>query len=86
MHATDVIRKPLVTEKAASDSAEHNRFAFEVDRRATKDQIRKADPSFSEKRFGFGGFLQFAKAAKNHGHVTLEWDDKVGDYVVGLPG
>lgn len=51
-----------------------------------KDQIRKADPSFSEKRFGFGGFLQFAKAAKNHGHVTLEWDDKVGDYVVGLPG
>ena len=42
MHATDVIRKPLVTEKATVDSAEHNRYAFEVDRRATKDQIRKA--------------------------------------------
>lgn len=42
MHATDVIRKPLVTEKATADSAEHNRFAFEVDRRATKDQIRRA--------------------------------------------
>ncbi len=51
-----------------------------------KDQIRKADSGFSEKRFGFGGFLQFAKAAKNHGHITLEWDDQVGDYVVGLPG
>ena len=42
MHATEVIRKPLVTEKATVDGAENNRFAFEVDRRATKDQIRKA--------------------------------------------
>lgn len=50
-----------------------------------KDQIRKTQPDFSEKRFGFGGFLQFARAAKNRGLVTLEWDDAAGDYVVGLP-
>ena len=42
MHATDVIRRPLVTEKATIDSEENNRYAFEVDHRATKDMIRKA--------------------------------------------
>ena len=42
MHATQVIRKPLVTEKATVDSSEYNRYAFEVDRRATKADIRRA--------------------------------------------
>jgi len=42
MHPTTVIRKPLLTEKATIDSAENNRYTFEVDRRATKDQIRTA--------------------------------------------
>lgn len=51
-----------------------------------KDQMRKRQPDFSEKRFGFGGFLQFAKAADNRGVVTLEFDDDLGDWVVGIPG
>ena len=42
MEATTIIRKPIVTEKATIDSEENNRYAFEVDRRATKDMIRKA--------------------------------------------
>ena len=42
MHATEIIRKPLVTEKATVDSSEHNRYAFEVGRRATKADIRRA--------------------------------------------
>ena len=42
MHATEIIRKPLVTEKATVDSSEYNRYAFEVDRRATKADIRRA--------------------------------------------
>jgi large subunit ribosomal protein L23 len=42
MHATEIIRKPLVTEKATVGSAEYNRFSFEVDRRATKADIRRA--------------------------------------------
>ena len=50
-----------------------------------KDQIRKDDPDFSEKKFGFGGFLQFAKAAKNKGFVTLEFDEASGDWLVGVP-
>ena len=28
-----------------------------------KDRIRKIEPSFSEKAYGYGGFLQFSKAA-----------------------
>ena len=50
-----------------------------------KDQMRKADPGFSEKKYGYGGFLQFAKAAGNQGFVTLEFDEKAGDWVVGAP-
>jgi large subunit ribosomal protein L23 len=42
MHPTTVIRKPLLTEKATIDSEANNRYTFEVDRRATKDQIRTA--------------------------------------------
>jgi large subunit ribosomal protein L23 len=41
MEPTAVIKKPLVTEKSTF-LAESNRYAFQVDQRATKPQIRKA--------------------------------------------
>ena len=41
MHATTVIRKPMITEKN-THAAEANRYAFEVDKRASKEQIRRA--------------------------------------------
>ena len=47
-----------------------------------KNQLRKAQPDFSEKRFGYGGFLQFAKAAAQRGIVELEYDNEADDYVV----
>jgi hypothetical protein len=47
-----------------------------------KNQLRKVQADFSEKRFGYGGFLQFAKAAAQRGVVDLEWDDEAEDYVV----
>ena len=47
-----------------------------------KDQLRKRQPDFSEKAFGFSGFLQFCKAAKARGLVTMEWDEQVDDYVL----
>ena len=37
-----------------------------------KTQLRKQQPDFSEKRFGYGGFLQFVKAAQNRGFVEME--------------
>ncbi len=47
-----------------------------------KDRLRKREPSFSEKQFGFGGFLQFCKAARTRGLITMEWDDEADDYVI----
>jgi large subunit ribosomal protein L23 len=41
MEPTAVIKKPLVTEKSTF-LAEANRYAFQVDLRATKPQIRRA--------------------------------------------
>ncbi|MBX3374342.1 MAG: 50S ribosomal protein L23 [Phycisphaeraceae bacterium] len=42
MEPTTIIRRPIVTEKATMESTEHNRVTFEVDRAASKDQIRRA--------------------------------------------
>jgi large subunit ribosomal protein L23 len=42
MLATDIIVKPLITEKATHASGEHNRHTFHVDRRADKGQIKRA--------------------------------------------
>jgi len=41
MEATTVIRKPLVTEKNTA-AIEENRYVFEVDRRASKSDIKRA--------------------------------------------
>jgi hypothetical protein len=50
-----------------------------------KNKVRKVQPDFSEKKFGYGGFLQFAKAAATQGVITLEWDPDDEDYVLGVP-
>jgi hypothetical protein len=47
-----------------------------------KNQLRKQDPNFSEKKFGYGGFLQFCKAAATKGVIDLTWDESLGDYRV----
>jgi uncharacterized protein (TIGR00288 family) len=49
-----------------------------------KNQLRKRQPDFSEKKFGYGGFLQFCKAAVTRGVIDLTWDDGVGDYTVSV--
>jgi len=45
-----------------------------------KNELRKRQPTFSEKEFGYGGFLQFVKAAAAKGAIDLEWDDVDEDY------
>jgi uncharacterized protein (TIGR00288 family) len=51
-----------------------------------KDQLRKRQPDFSEKEFGFGGFLQFCKAARTRGIVSMRWDEEADDYVLEASG
>ena len=50
-----------------------------------KNQLRKRQRDFSEKRFGYSGFLQFVKAAHARGLVDFEWSDEDGDYLVSAP-
>jgi hypothetical protein len=50
-----------------------------------KNQVRKRDAAFSEKKYGFSGFLQFCKAAATRGLIELEWDEALNDYRVGVP-
>ena len=49
-----------------------------------KNQLRKEQADFSEKKFGYGGFLQFCKAAATRGVINLTWDDALGDYRVEI--
>jgi uncharacterized protein (TIGR00288 family) len=47
-----------------------------------KTQLRKTRPDFSEKAFGYGGFLQFCKAGRARGVIDMEFDADADDYVV----
>ena len=47
-----------------------------------KTQVRRQQPDFSEKRFGYGGFLQFVKAARARDFVEMERDADADGYVV----
>lgn len=42
MDSTYVIKKPLLTEKSTIASNEQGRYSFQVDLRASKDDIKKA--------------------------------------------
>ena len=42
MTAYDIIRKPLITEKTELLRREHNKYTFEVNRKANKIEIKKA--------------------------------------------
>lgn len=47
-----------------------------------KNELRRRKPGFSEKDYGYGGFLQFVKAAGAKGAVEMKWDDETDDYLV----
>jgi uncharacterized protein (TIGR00288 family) len=47
-----------------------------------KYQVRKQQSDFSEKRFGYGTFLQFVRAARARGFVEMELDADAEDHVL----
>ena len=49
-----------------------------------KNELRKRQPGFSEKDLGYGGFLQFVKAARAKNLVDMEWSDDAEDYRVSV--
>ncbi len=38
----EIIKRPIITEKSAILSEDHKTYVFEVDRKATKDQVKQA--------------------------------------------
>jgi large subunit ribosomal protein L23 len=42
LHPTQIIKKPLLTEKSNWEAASRNRYSFEVDIRASKPEIQAA--------------------------------------------
>ncbi|HEY2794233.1 MAG TPA: NYN domain-containing protein [Micromonosporaceae bacterium] len=47
-----------------------------------KNQVRRIQPDFSEKKLGYRSFLQFVRAAATGGVVTLQWDPDSDDYLL----
>jgi uncharacterized protein (TIGR00288 family) len=45
-----------------------------------KDVLRRRQPGFSEKNYGYGGFLQFVKAAEAKGAIGLDYDNEAEEY------
>jgi large subunit ribosomal protein L23 len=50
MIPSQVVKQPLVTEKATWEAGRHNRYAFEVDQKANKHQIARAVQTLYEVR------------------------------------
>ncbi|MBL7752957.1 MAG: 50S ribosomal protein L23 [Chitinophagaceae bacterium] len=46
MNPSDIIKKPIVTEKVNKQTEKQNRYTFVVDKRANKLEIKKAIESF----------------------------------------
>ncbi len=50
-----------------------------------KNKMRRRQNDFTEKRFGFGSFLQFVKAAATRGYINYDWNADADDYLLSVP-
>jgi large subunit ribosomal protein L23 len=87
MILTEVLVRPLITEKVNAQMEGSNRYTFQVDKRANKLEIKKAVEEFygvkvadvntivvlgkSKSRFTKAGFLQGVKGSYKKAVVTL---------------
>ena len=93
MILTDVLVRPLITEKVNNQMEKNGRYTFEVDRTANKLEIKKAVEEFygvkvtdvntivvpgkSKSRFTKAGFIQGVKGAYKKAVVTLSEGDSI---------
>ncbi|HEU4481006.1 MAG TPA: hypothetical protein VFS18_03900, partial [Actinomycetota bacterium] len=47
-----------------------------------KNELRRRKQGFSERDYGYGGFLQFVKAAQAKDLVDMQWSEEAEDYLV----
>lgn len=73
----EVIKKPLISEKTTWQANSRNAYAFEVDRRADKTQIKKAiEALFNVKVTGVRTIRQHSKTRRTKSGVVSPADWK----------
>jgi len=96
MKLTDVLIKPILTEKANAQQEKLRRFAFRVDRKANKLEIKKAVEEFygvqvvdvntvvvpakNKTRFTKAGFIKGRKPAYKKAMVTVAEGETIDLY------
>ena len=67
MTAYDIIRKPLITEKTELLRREHNKYTFEVNRKANKIEIKKAVEEIFNVKVAEVATVNIKPVTKRHG-------------------
>ncbi len=96
MKLNDVIIKPILSEKVNKQTEKANRYAFVVDRKANKLEIKKAVEQFygvqvkevntavmpgkTKARYTKSGFLVGRKPAKKKAYVTVADGEQIDLY------
>ena len=96
MKLTDVIIKPILSEKINKQTEKANRYAFVVDRKANKLEIKKAVEQFygvqvkdvntavipgkAKSRYTKAGFLNGRKPAKKKAYITVAEGEQIDLY------
>ena len=96
MKLTEVLIKPLITEKANHQSEKLRRYAFRVNRKANKLEIRKAVEEFygisvidvntvvvpgkNKTKFTKAGFIQGVKQGYKKAYVTIAEGETIDLY------
>ena len=96
MKLTEILIKPILTEKANGQQEKLRRYAFKVDRRANKLEIKKAVETFygvnvvdvntavapgkNKARYTKAGFIQGMKSAYKKAFVTVAEGESIDLY------
>ncbi len=67
MTAYEIIRKPLITEKTELLRREHNKYTFEVNRKANKIEIKKAVEEIFNVKVADVATVNIKPVTKRHG-------------------
>jgi large subunit ribosomal protein L23 len=100
MKASDVLIKPILSEKANKQSEKMNRYSFVVNRKANKLEIKKAIegfygvtvdnvntivvPSKAKAKYTKAGFIVGRKPAKKKAIVTIAEGETIDLYGSGI--
>lgn len=72
MHVYDVLKRPVLTEKTMIDADEENKYAFEVDLRANKLQVKEAvETAFDVTVLGVNMLVMPTKTMRRGRRVTI---------------